>query len=147
MRWQEAIFDHPTDRRQQTDSTRWTATSTNVQFVWYSYFVCLVCCNWLVRVGWYILLSGSPVTCSCARTSTPASARERSMAHRERISSALRRAQLLQLEKRTEYAWRLQMQSLGRYLIQKRHLKTTKKTTMVVSGASSKQPVLPCAVK
>jgi len=53
---------------------------------------------------------GTASRAQTARTSTPASARERSMAHRERISSALRRAQLLQLEKRTEYAWRLQMQ-------------------------------------
>ena len=38
------------------------------------------------------------------------------MAHRQRISTVLRRAQLLHLEKRTEHAWRLHLQSLDQWV-------------------------------
>lgn len=54
-----------------------------------------------------------PERAASARTQTAASgisAVERSMARRERISTVLRRAQLLHLEKRTEHAWRLHLQ-------------------------------------
>jgi hypothetical protein len=39
------------------------------------------------------------------------------MARRERISTVLRRAQLLHLEKRTEHAWRLHLQSLDQWMV------------------------------
>lgn len=125
MHWPSSII-------QLTAVSKWTPQDGLRQVIMFSLLGTRILFVWFVAISWFVFVGtfscqGSPVTCSCVRTSTPASARERSMAHRERISSALRRAQLLQLEKRTEYAWRLQMQSLGRYSIQIKKIYVWKK--------------------
>ena len=53
--------------------------------------------------------SSKPLTRRTQTAASGISAVERSMARRERISTVLRRAQLLHLEKRTEHAWRLHL--------------------------------------